>query len=146
MLDFVGCSACLTFCLLFDLLYHVTIVYIGSTWSCNTMQIYMIWIFTVLFSTISTYSGFGAMGKTQSPCYKCGQNCSPVEILPPEYRRRPRSNNNHRCTASNCYNNNRKEAGRKLKLANATLMGCCDNRYIHISKPFKSRFTLSDSI
>ncbi|KAK3576414.1 hypothetical protein CHS0354_026751 [Potamilus streckersoni] len=51
------------------------------------------------------FTGYGAMGRTMSPCYSCNNLCTPAEILPP-FTNRPRrkSWNVHSCIAHNCYN------------------------------------------
>ena len=73
--------------------------------------------FSCLNITIPTnpyyhFSGFGAMNKSQSQCYRCGVFCFPAEILIPRKRQRNRrSRFRHSCTAQNCYNRDRNPGG-----------------------------------
>ncbi|XP_041368162.1 shiftless antiviral inhibitor of ribosomal frameshifting protein homolog [Gigantopelta aegis] len=51
------------------------------------------------------FSGFGQMGQLVSPCYKCGRDCVPHGIIPPDGRRNPgarRSRQLHSCSGVDC--------------------------------------------
>ena len=67
----------------------------------------------ILINYLLYCSGFGAMNKSQSQCYRCGRFYFPSEIIPP--KRRGRGNRGsrlvHSCTAPNCFNRDRTPGG-----------------------------------
>ncbi|XP_046559979.1 shiftless antiviral inhibitor of ribosomal frameshifting protein homolog [Haliotis rubra] len=50
------------------------------------------------------FNGFGQIGHTGSPCFKCHTVSFPLKILPPRRNNRQRRSTDHACNGTNCYN------------------------------------------
>ncbi|XP_071095706.1 shiftless antiviral inhibitor of ribosomal frameshifting protein homolog [Haliotis cracherodii] len=50
------------------------------------------------------FGGFGQMGETGSPCFKCQRMSFPLKIQPPRKSNRQRRSTDHACNGANCYN------------------------------------------
>ncbi|XP_067666881.1 shiftless antiviral inhibitor of ribosomal frameshifting protein homolog [Haliotis asinina] len=50
------------------------------------------------------FNGFGQIGQTGSPCFKCRAVSYPLKILPSRRNNRQRRSTDHACNGVNCYN------------------------------------------
>ncbi|KAK3588309.1 hypothetical protein CHS0354_000311 [Potamilus streckersoni] len=84
------------------------------------------------------FYGFAEMNGSPSPCYKCGNQSMPEEIIPPNGRRQRRTRNVHSCAAPNCHNRDPTAFGNVLIAKVCVHPKSLDKEVVNPSRPHVS--------